>query len=118
MGIELFNEEFYTNLTFRVMLTQKCWDKPYEFIDNVGIELFNEELPTGVELYNGEIFTDSSSEVWRLKQLWSSWKYKIICIEPKKEGRLRKEYCWKVCDTKTSASIRKCPEMILGQIMA
>ena len=29
----------------------------------MGIELFNEELPTGVELYNGEIFTDSSSEV-------------------------------------------------------
>ena len=37
MGIELFNEEFYTNSTFRVMLTQKCGDKPYEFIDNVGI---------------------------------------------------------------------------------
>ena len=63
MGIEFYNEDFYTNLTFRVMLTQKCCDKPYESIDNVGIEWFNEELPTGVELYNEEIFTDSSSEV-------------------------------------------------------
>ena len=45
------------------MLTQKCGDKPYEFIDNVGIELYIEELPTGVELYNEEIFTDSFSEL-------------------------------------------------------
>ena len=37
MGIELFNEEFYANLTFRVMLTQNSGDKPYEFVDNVGI---------------------------------------------------------------------------------
>ena len=26
---------------------------------NVGIELYNEELPTGVALYNEEIFTES-----------------------------------------------------------
>ena len=63
MGIELFNEEFYTNLTFRVMLTQNSGDKPYEFIDNVRIELYNEELPTGVELYNEEIFSDNFSEL-------------------------------------------------------
>ena len=62
MGIELFNEEFYTYLTFRVMLTEKCGDKPFDFIDNVGIEVYNEKLPTGVEVYNEEIFTDSFSD--------------------------------------------------------
>ena len=38
------------------MLTQKCGDKPYVFIDNVGIELYTEKLPIDVELYNEEIF--------------------------------------------------------------
>ena len=44
------------------MLTEICGDEPYELIDNVGIELYNEKLPTGVELYNEEIVTDSFSE--------------------------------------------------------
>ena len=50
MGIEFFNEEFVintcTNLTFRVMLTEICGDEPYEFTDNVGIEVYNEEIVT------------------------------------------------------------------------
>ena len=43
------------------MLTEWGGDEPYAFIDNVGIELYNEKLPTDVELYN-EIFADSFSE--------------------------------------------------------
>ena len=62
MGSMLYNEEFHTNLTFRVMLTEICGEEPYEFIDNVGKELYNEKLPTGVELYNEEVVTDTFSE--------------------------------------------------------
>ena len=52
MGVELYNELFHNKLTFRVMSTEKCGDEPYEFIDNVGIEMYNEEFPTGSLLSN------------------------------------------------------------------